>query len=98
MILFKKPASIHNFLGEKKKQGLSIGFVPTMGALHEGHLSLIRRAVKENDVTVCSIYVNPAQFNDLKDLEKYPRSTEHDIEALTTSRCTILFLPSTPAI
>lgn len=69
-----------------------------MGALHDGHLSLIRKSKAGNDITVCSIYVNPTQFNDRKDLEKYPRPIEKDIELLVSEQCDILFLPSTEEI
>lgn len=78
--------------------GNSVGFVPTMGALHEGHLSLIRKSKTENDITLCSIYVNPTQFNDPRDLEKYPRPIDKDIEILSSVECDILFLPSTEEI
>ncbi len=71
-----------------------IGFVPTMGALHEGHLSLVKRSVKENKVTVVSIFVNPTQFNDVKDLEHYPRTLEADWDLLTSTGCNIVFAPS----
>jgi len=77
-----------------KKEGKTVGFVPTMGALHPGHIALIERAKKENDVVVSSIFVNPLQFNDKKDLEKYPRTIEEDIIKLKSAHCDVLFAPS----
>lgn len=71
-----------------------IGFVPTMGALHRGHTSLIRKSVSENMVTVCSIFVNPSQFDDKKDLDKYPRTLEKDSAMLKAVGCDIVFAPS----
>ncbi len=79
-------------------QGKSIGLVPTMGALHEGHASLVRRSVKENDVTVVSIFLNPTQFNDKKDLEKYPRTLEADCALLEEYGAQIAFAPSVEEI
>ena len=73
---------------------LQVGFVPTMGALHEGHLSLVRRAVAESDAVVVSIFVNPTQFNDPKDLERYPRTLASDLELLKTTGCNLVFAPS----
>jgi len=100
MILLKQVGHVQDFLTRKRmeKGTLLIGFVPTLGALHEGHLSLIRRSKAENDLTVCSIYVNPTQFNDPKDLEKYPRPIEKDIALLLEVQCDILFLPYTKEI
>ena len=94
MILYKKSEDIRNKLNQLKGQDKSIGFVPTMGALHEGHLSLIKQSIAEKNITVVSIFVNPTQFNDKKDFEKYPVTIEKDIELLERSGTDILFLPS----
>ncbi|MEP6699809.1 MAG: pantoate--beta-alanine ligase [Bacteroidota bacterium] len=94
MILFKKTADLHKWLDVQQKKNYSIGFIPTMGALHNGHLSLIDASRKENPVTVCSIFVNPTQFNDPNDFEKYPITLEKDIEMLEAAGNDILFLPS----
>lgn len=94
MILFKKTGDLHKWLDGQRKKRKKIGFVPTMGALHKGHISLIERSSKSNQVTVCSIFVNPTQFNDPKDYEKYPVTIEKDIELLENAGCDVLFLPS----
>lgn len=98
MIIFKKTRDLHKWLEAQRLAGISIGFVPTMGALHTGHLSLIESSIKANPVTVCSIFVNPTQFNDPKDFEKYPITIEKDIELLANAGCDILFLPSVKEI
>lgn len=81
---------LNNYRAENK----TIGLVPTMGALHEGHISLVQRSVEENDVTVVSIFVNPTQFNDKKDLEKYPRTLDADCSLLEANNTTIVFAPT----
>ncbi|HMR18155.1 MAG TPA: pantoate--beta-alanine ligase [Sphingobacterium sp.] len=97
MEIFKTRTGIKSYLDERKTS-LKVGFVPTMGALHEGHISLIEAAKKNADITVCSIFVNPTQFNDPKDLAKYPRPIEQDIAMLESAGCDVLFLPSVEEI
>lgn len=82
-----------NELNKKK-----VGFVPTMGALHEGHLSLIRTSKSRSDITVCSIFVNPTQFNDKKDFEKYPIQIDKDLEMLLEAKCDVVFVPNVEEI
>jgi pantoate--beta-alanine ligase len=93
MILFKKAGDMYQYIVEKKKSDLSVGYVPTMGALHQGHISLIVSAKQHNDITVCSIFVNPTQFNNKADFEKYPITIERDIDMLEQTGCEVLFLP-----
>lgn len=93
MYLFKLVADLQKYLDKLRKDGNTIGFVPTMGALHEGHLSLIDKAKSDNDFVVCSIFVNPTQFNEPEDLVKYPRTAIQDIEALTSHHNDVLFMP-----
>jgi len=93
MILFKKGKAIQHHIGEINKTGLKIGWVPTMGALHKGHLSLIQKARDECQQVVCSIFVNPTQFNDKKDFVKYPVTIEKDIQLLAEQGTDMLFLP-----
>ncbi len=85
-------------MNERRSGISSIGLVPTMGALHEGHLSLVTRSAEENDLTVCSIFVNPTQFNDPSDLARYPRPVESDIRKLTKTGCDLLFMPDAEEI
>lgn len=82
MKVFKKIVDLQNALFDERKQGKNVGLVPTMGALHEGHASLVRRSVSENEVTVVSVFVNPTQFNDKNDLKNYPRDLEADCRLL----------------
>jgi pantoate--beta-alanine ligase len=90
MKVFKNLASIKEVLEAKKKSGFSIGFVPTMGALHKGHLSLLKRAMEENEYTVISIFINPSQFNNNTDFEKYPRTEEEDLKMLSSFEGNVL--------
>ena len=94
MLLFKRIADLKNYLKPLKAKGKRVGFVPTMGALHKGHISLIERSKKNCQLTVCSIFVNPTQFNDPKDFDKYPNTIDNDIEMLNDFGCDVLFLPS----
>ena len=94
MQIIKTIKDINSQIVALKREGKKVGFVPTMGALHEGHISLIRQSNRENDLTVCSIFVNPTQFNDPKDFEKYPVTLESDMQKLIDARCDILFLPA----
>ena len=98
MVLLKNATDLYNYLDSQRKNHISIGFVPTMGALHEGHLSLLAKSKKENSITVCSIFINPTQFNDPLDFEKYPVTIEQDIQKLDSIDCDILFLPSVDEI
>lgn len=98
MEIFSQIGPLRAFLEQKKMLGKSVGFVPTMGALHEGHLTLIRESKQENPVTICSIYVNPAQFNNPEDLERYPRTLDKDIEMLKSTGCDALFCPDNDEI
>jgi pantoate--beta-alanine ligase len=93
MIIFKKAGDIHEFLEQKKKKGSRVGFSPTMGALHTGHLSLVTESKKHNDVSVASIFVNPTQFNDPVDFQKYPITLEKDISMFEAAGCDVLFIP-----
>jgi pantoate--beta-alanine ligase len=98
MIIFKKSADLVAYLKNQRKSGHGTGFVPTMGALHAGHISLIKASLAATDLTICSIFVNPRQFNDPRDLEKYPVTIEEDILLLEKQGTDILFLPSVEEI
>jgi pantoate--beta-alanine ligase len=94
MEVFTSVGELRKFLTLHRKQNKSIGLVPTMGALHQGHLSLIQTALQQTDICVCSIFVNPVQFNNATDLEKYPRTLENDLRILKDSGCSVVFAPS----
>jgi pantoate--beta-alanine ligase len=93
MILFKRSADMAEWLERQRESGYSIGFVPTLGALHAGHISLISISKKSSRITVCSIFINPTQFNDPKDFQKYPITLEKDIALLEEAGTDVLFLP-----
>lgn len=93
MIIFKIADQIAAYLSNERKNHKTIGFVPTMGALHEGHISLVQTSKKQNELTVCSIFINPIQFNNEEDFKRYPVSIEKDIELLIQCGCDLLFLP-----
>lgn len=93
MELVHAVADLKQLVERKKSEGLSVGFVPTMGALHEGHLSLVAEASKASGYVVVSIFVNPTQFNDKKDLERYPRNLGLDMELLKSTSCDLVFAP-----
>lgn len=98
MIIFHKQTDIRKFIAERKQSGAAIGFIPTMGALHPGHISLINNSKRDCAVTISSIFVNPTQFNDPKDFEKYPVTIDSDINGLEKAGCDVLFLPSATEI
>ena len=98
MIIFKKRIDISNYIENYKKTSNKTGFIPTMGALHNGHLSLIASSKKTDTLTICSIFVNHTQFNNTADFEKYPVTIEKDIDLLEKAGCNILFLPSVDEI
>lgn len=94
MEIFTTKQAVKEYITKHKAQNKSIGFVPTMGALHLGHVSLIKKAKAKNDIVVVSIFVNPTQFNNKADLENYPNTLKEDIEILKKEECTVLFNPS----
>jgi pantoate--beta-alanine ligase len=93
MFIIRQSNDLSKYLRNSSSGDRSIGFIPTMGALHQGHISLIKEAKKKDGITVCSIFVNPTQFNDPKDFEHYPKSIEQDIYLLEKEGCDVLFLP-----
>lgn len=93
MVVFTEKDKLTPFIQNLKKEGKTIGFLPTMGALHDGHLSLAKASIAQNDYTVVSIFVNPTQFNNPEDLEKYPRTEENDIKLLTEIGVDFVYLP-----
>lgn len=93
MQVVKHINDLRTILSDKRKEGLSIGFVPTMGALHQGHLSLVEQAGEKTGFVVVSIFVNPTQFNDKGDLERYPRDLQRDVDLLTPTACGLVFAP-----
>lgn len=94
MKLCKKIVELQNELFEVRKKGQSVGLVPTMGALHDGHVSLVKRCIAENDVTIVSVFLNPTQFNDKKDLERYPQNLDADCELLEKCGADYVFAPT----
>lgn len=98
MKIFTRKSELKEFLSTQKKDEKSIGFVPTMGALHQGHLSLIKRAKKKHDLAVVSVFVNPTQFDNKEDLAKYPKTYDNDVALLESVNCDVLFFPSVEEI
>ena len=94
MQVFNEIEPLKAFIKGKRKEGRTVGLVPTMGALHAGHLSIIEASKAENDITICSIYVNPTQFNNPSDLQKYPRTLDKDTKSLEIVECDVLFYPN----
>ena len=98
MLVVKRISELRSLLDEVKESGRTIGFVPTMGALHQGHISLVNRAAKESDFVVMSIFVNPTQFNDKGDLVRYPRDLNKDLTMLEETACEMVFIPDVDEI
>jgi len=98
MLIFKKVEQLKSYFAKERKKGKTIGFSPTMGALHQGHVSLVKRSLEETDLSVCSIFVNPTQFDDKKDLTKYPKTTGQDLDLLHSIGTDVVFLPTVDEI
>lgn len=98
MIIIHQPAFLTDHLQKQRNKGLSIGFVPTMGALHDAHIDLVNQCAASCDITVCSVFVNPTQFNDVSDFNKYPNTIEADVCRLAMSKAGILFAPPLSAM
>lgn len=94
MNIYKTILELKSEIDVHKRLGKTIGFVPTMGCLHDGHISLVNQSIKENDITAVSIFVNPTQFNNPEDLNNYPRTIDADIEKLNNVKCDIIFIPT----
>ena len=94
MYVFRKVHSLRRYLDDQVRTGRSVGFVPTMGALHDGHLSLVRSSMEQTDCTTVSIFVNPTQFNEAGDLDKYPRPLQSDLQLLYDAGCETVLVPS----
>jgi pantoate--beta-alanine ligase len=92
--VIEKTSDLDSLIQNNKQKGNTIGFVPTMGALHRGHITLVKKSIKENDLTIVSIFVNPTQFNDKKDLAKYPKALDADLEKLIPTGVDVVFAPS----
>ena len=98
MVRIETSQDLSKFLDKSRNKGSSHGFVPTMGALHEGHFSLVSRSKRENDITIASIFVNPTQFDEKEDLERYPKTLEADCKNLKTLGCDVVFIPNTQEV
>jgi len=94
MVIFTEKEKLTPYIKNLISEGKTIGFIPTMGALHEGHLSLAKESIAKNDITIVSIFINPTQFNNPEDLEKYPRTEEKDIDLLTSIGVDFVYLPT----
>ncbi|TWP24044.1 pantoate--beta-alanine ligase [Apibacter muscae] len=94
MVILRNKQDLSDFSSSINDKQLTLGFVPTMGALHQGHLSLIQKSIEENQYTLASIYVNPTQFNDISDFEKYPKTELEDIRKLESIGCDAVYIPS----